>query len=105
MLARLQAESSRNMYSEQGLRGVDPPGVRAGVPAVDGRVVLQARIAAGPGRLGHRGEHLAGRVASARPCSGSVTQWVVQGLSASTASMNSSLTRTERLAFWKRTES
>ena len=48
-----------------GVRGVDPPRVRAGVPAVDRRVVLHARIAAGPGRLAHAVEHLAGRIARA----------------------------------------
>ena len=36
--ARLQAVSSRNMYSEHGLLGADRPRRRAGVPVVDGGV-------------------------------------------------------------------
>ena len=43
--------------------GVDPARVRAGVPAVDRRIVLHARIAATPGRIRHLGEHLPGRIA------------------------------------------
>ena len=50
--ARLQAESSRNMYSLQGLRGVDARRVLRGVPAVDGGVELHAGIAAVPGGVG-----------------------------------------------------
>ena len=50
--ARLQAVSSRNMYSEQGFEArIDPPR-GAGVPVVDGGVELDAGIGAGPGRLG-----------------------------------------------------
>jgi hypothetical protein len=48
-----------------GIAGVDPAGVGAGVPAVDRRVVLHARVAALPGALGHPVEHLAGLVARA----------------------------------------
>ena len=51
-LDRLQAESSRNMYSEQGFDALIAAGVRAGVPAVDGRVVLHAGIGAAPRGLG-----------------------------------------------------
>ena len=47
--ARLQAVSSRNMYSEHGFERADRPRGRAGVPVVDGGVELQARIGAGPG--------------------------------------------------------
>ena len=43
------------------VRGVNPPRVRAGVPMVDRRVVLHARIAAGPSAFGHPIEHVAGR--------------------------------------------
>ena len=51
-LARLQAESSRNMYSLHGFDGVDARRVLRGVPAVDGGVVLHAGIAAVPGGFG-----------------------------------------------------
>ena len=47
--ARLQAESSRNMYSEQGLLALMRACVLASVPAVDGAVVLHAGVAALPG--------------------------------------------------------
>ncbi len=36
-----------------GVRTVDTAGLRAGVPVVDGVVVLNARVGAGPGGLGH----------------------------------------------------
>ncbi len=42
------------------VRGIDPPRVRAGMPVIDGRVVLHARIAAVPGPFGHLGHHFAG---------------------------------------------
>jgi len=45
-----------------GVGGVDAAGVRAGVPAVDRAVVLDPRVAAGPGRLGDAAEQLAGLV-------------------------------------------
>ncbi len=48
------------MYSEQGLRRIDPPVVRAGVPLVDGRVVLHARVGARPGGEGDLVPQLAG---------------------------------------------
>ena len=51
------------MYSEHGIAGVDAPGVRTRVPAVDRRIVLHARIAAAPGGLGHLREHLPRRIA------------------------------------------
>src|SRR5208283_4177697 len=39
-----------------GVAGGDPAGLRAGVPVVDGAVVLDARVGAVPGRLGHRAQ-------------------------------------------------
>src|SRR5215212_1380421 len=42
--------------------GVDAVRVRAGVPVVDGRVELQAGIAADPRRLGHAPHEVAGLV-------------------------------------------
>ena len=85
------------------IAGVDPPAVGAGVPVVDRRVVLHAGIAAVPGTLGHAIQHVAGLVRRAG-LFGSVTQCVVQSSSFSTACMNSSVTRTERLAFWNMIE-
>ena len=64
--ARLHAVSLRNMYSEHGLRRVDPVRVRARVPVVDRGVVLDARVAAQVGRLGHLAEDLAGLVRAGR---------------------------------------
>ena len=55
MLARLQAESSRNMYSEQGFEAL----IRPEFGQVCQRLIVvsycKPGIAAGPGRLGHRG--------------------------------------------------
>ena len=47
--ARLQAVSSRNMYSEHGFDARIAPAGRAGVPVVHGGVEVQARIGRGPG--------------------------------------------------------
>ena len=58
------------------IAGVDAARVRAGVPAVDRRVVLHARIAAVPGAFGHPLQQLAGRIVGAGR-GGSVTQCVV----------------------------
>ena len=44
------------------IRGVDSTRVGARVPAIDRRVVLHARVAAAPGRMGHPLEHLAGLI-------------------------------------------
>ncbi len=49
-----------------GVRGVDPAGIGAGMPAIDGGIVLEARVSATPGRLGRFLEHLAGRIFGAR---------------------------------------
>ena len=42
------------------VRAVDPAGLRAGVPVVDGVVVLDAGVGAGPGGLGHLAEERLG---------------------------------------------
>ena len=42
------------------VRAVDPAGLRAGVPGVDGVVVLDAGVGAGPGGLGHLAEERLG---------------------------------------------
>ena len=59
-LARLQAESSRNMYSLQGLLALIRAVFLRGVPAVDGGVVLHAGIAAVPGGFGNLVEQVFG---------------------------------------------
>ena len=102
MLARLQAVSSRNMYSEHGLLAL----IRPEFGQVCQRLIVvsyctpgspqaQAPSAIWPStsRAGQLGPAL--RVG--HPVGG-------PGLSSATACMNSSLTRTERLAFWNRIE-
>ena len=42
------------------IRGVDPPGIGAGMPAIDRGVVLHAGIAALPGALRHPFKHIPG---------------------------------------------
>ena len=61
--ARLQAELSRCTYSLHGLEPLMRP-CRRRVPAVDGGVVLQARVGALPGRVGDLAEQVAGGHAS-----------------------------------------
>src|SRR6478609_1574394 len=103
MLARLQAVLSRNMYSLHGLLALMRPLLgqvchllmvvsycTPGSPQCQAQSAMRFKSS----RAGHEGPS----------CVGSVTQWVVQVWSFSTASMNSSVTRTERLAFWKRIE-
>ena len=51
-LARLQAELSRNMYSEHGLDALMRAVFLRRMPAIDGGVELHAGIAAQPGGLG-----------------------------------------------------
>ena len=58
MLARLQAESSTNMYSEHGLLALIRPEFGQVCQRLIVRVVLHAGIAAAPGGVGHLGEHL-----------------------------------------------
>ena len=81
------------------VRAVDAAGGVRGVPAVDRGVELQAGVGALPGGLGDLAEQVAGRdrLDDLEP---SVTARRCQSASASTASMNSSVTRTELLAFW-----
>src|SRR4051812_23646986 len=103
MLARLQAVSSRNMYSLHGLLALMRPLLgqvchllivvsycTPGSPQCQ----AQSAMRLSSSRAGHEGPSLLG----------SVTQCVVHFWSFSTASMNSSVTRTERLAFWNRIE-
>ncbi len=86
------------------IAGVDAAAVRAGVPVVDRRVVLHAGIAAVPRTVGHAVEHVAGLVGRAGLAWGrSPSGWSTRS-SFSTACMNSSVTRTERFAFWNMIE-
>src|SRR6186713_1465615 len=103
MLARLQAVLSRNMYSLHGLLALMRPllGQVCHLLIVvsyctPGSPHCQAHSAMRPSssRAGHEGPSLFG----------SVTQCVVHFWFFSTACMNSSVTRTERLAFWNRIE-
>ena len=103
MLARLQAVSSRNMYSEQGFEAL----MRPEFGQVFQRLMVVSYCTPGSPQLqAHSAMRLsmsrAGKVGPA--FEGSVTQRVVQGFSASAACMNSSVTRTDRLAFWNRIE-
>src|SRR5215218_4572120 len=97
MLARLQAVSSRNMYSEHGFEAL----MRPELGQVFQRLIVvsyctpgspqpqaHSAILASTSRAGQLGPALVA----------SVTQCVVQVLFSTTACMNSSLTRTDRLA-------
>src|SRR3954462_11876805 len=103
MLARLQAVLSRNMYSLHGLLALMRPLLghvchllivvsycTPGSPQCHAQSAMRFKTS----RAGQDGPS---RV-------GSVTQCVVHFWSFSPASMNSSVTRTERLAFWNRME-
>src|SRR6202046_1961708 len=100
--ARLQAESSRNMYSEQGLDAL----MRAVFLLVCQRLMVVSYCMPGSPHC---------QVASAMECMRSRALYSLTGLrsltvrvvkepSVSTARMNSSVTRTELFAFWKKME-
>ena len=101
--ARLQAVSSRNMYSQHGLHAL--------MRAVFGQVCQSLMVVSNcmPGSphcqaasaicfMRSRALIVSARLARQH-------ERVVQSLSSTTARMNSSVTRTEWLAFWKKTES
>src|SRR5688572_23871316 len=103
MLARLQAVSSRNMYSEHGLLALMRPELgqvcqRLMVVSywMPGSPQCQAQSAMRPSssRAGYDGPSF----------DGSVTQCVDHVSPRSQAFMNSSVTRTDRFAFWNRIE-
>ena len=101
--ARLHAESSRNMYSEQGFEALIRAVFLRGVPAIDGGVELHAGIAAlisGFGDLPHQVASLDTASLAGR----SSPTVVHQSASSTTACMNSSVARTELFAFWKKME-
>src|SRR5580698_5312805 len=100
--ARLQAESSRNMYSEQGLDAL----MRPEFLLVCQRLMVESNCMPGSPHC---------HVASAMLCMMSRALYSLTGLrsftvrvekveSVSTARMNSSVTRTELFAFWKKME-
>src|SRR5205823_5001162 len=98
MLARLQAVSSRNMYSEHGFEAL----IRPEFGQVCQRLIVVSYCTPGSPQLQAPAAILsrtsrAGQLGPWRD--GSVTQCVVHCLLSTTACMNSSDTRTERLAF------
>src|SRR5580698_8867714 len=103
MLARLQAVSSRNIYSEQGFEAL----IRPEFGQVCQRLIVVSYCTPGSPQPQAHSAILAitSRAGQLGPAfCGSVTQWVVHVSFASTARMNSSLRRTDRLAFWNRME-
>src|SRR3954465_15067191 len=103
MLARLQAVLSRNMYSLHGLLALMRPLLGQVCHLL---IVVSYCTPGSPQCQTHSAMRPRSPRASydgpSRP--GSVTQCVIHFWFFSTACMNSSVTRTERLAFWKRME-
>src|SRR3954453_926856 len=99
--ARLQAESSRNMYSEQGLLALMCP-LRGDVCHL---LMVVSNCMPGSPHC-HVALEISRSRSWARWClsgrRGSRTVMVQNSRSATTAFMNSSVTRTELLAFWKK---
>src|SRR5699024_6130683 len=100
--ARLQLELSRDMYSEQGLDAVIRP---------SSGVVCQSLMVSSYCRPGSAHSQAAWAIESNRPRAStlSTTEWSwrarrANSPPASTARMNSSVTRTELFAFWYCTE-
>ena len=100
--ARLQAVSSRNMYSEQGFDAL----MRAVALQVCQRFTVVSYCMPGSPQC-HAESAMRWSSSRARSFSAgepSLTLRVHQSRSSSTACMNSSVTRTEWLAFWKKIE-
>ena len=103
MLARLQAVSSRNMYSEHGLLAL----MRPEFGQVCQRLMVVSYCTPGsPQCQAHSAIRLSRSRASyvGPACRSSVTHRVVHWPPFWTVSMNSSVIRTDRLAFWNRIE-
>src|SRR5579864_3120017 len=100
--ARLHAVSSRNMYSEHGLEAL----MRAVALHVCQRLTVESYCIPGSPQCHADSEMLFSRSRARSLSAGepSVTLRVHQSRSDSTACMNSSVTRTEWFAFWKKTE-
>src|ERR1700744_2279698 len=99
-LARLQAESARNMYSEQGLEAL----MRAVFFEVCQRLMVESYCMPGSPhcQVASAIFFMMSRAFKVFPGGPALTVWVVKSASFSTARMNSSVTRTELLAFWKK---
>src|SRR3990170_7105102 len=102
-LARLQAESSRYMYSLHGLLAL----IGAVLADVCQRLMLSWYWIPGSPQTQAASAILLRRYRAFVVSMGApvVTAWVVHSPSFSTASMKSSVTRTELLEFWKKTDS
>src|SRR5215210_4858526 len=100
--ARLQAESSRNMYSLHGLDEL----IGAVLGQVCQRWMVSSYCTPGSPQVQVPSAIWSMRKPALRVCTGRpvVTARVVQSSPCSTARRNASVTRTERLAFWNRTE-
>src|ERR1700730_8499800 len=101
-LARLQAESSRNMYSEQGLLAL----IRAVFFGVCQRLTVVSYCIPGSPQCQVESEIfiIKSRARSFSFGCPSITFFVHQSLSSSTARMKSADTRTECFALWKKIE-
>src|ERR1019366_2837417 len=101
-LARLQAESSRNMYSLHGFDAL----MRAVFLEVCQRLTVVSYCIPGSPQCQVASEILRSSSRALKVCTGraSFTAWVLNSPSRTTAYMKSSFTRTELLAFWKNTD-
>ncbi len=104
MLDRLQAVSSRNMYSLHGLLAL----IRPELGQVCQRLIVVSYCTPGsPQAHAHsamRFSNLRASYAGGSPRGLSVTQRVTHWPPRCAVSMNSSVTRTDKLAFWNRIE-
>src|SRR3954464_9652853 len=100
--ARLQAESSRNMYSEQGFEAL----MRAVFFEVCQRLMVVSYCIPGSphDQVASAMRFMISRALCVETTCPPRTALVEKSPSRSTASMNSSVTRTELLAFWKKME-
>src|SRR3954452_3330813 len=101
-LARLHAVSLRNMYSEHGLLAW----IRSVFADVCQSLIVVSYWMPGSPQTWAASAIFRKRSRALYVSIGalSTTAWVVQSLSSTTAFMKSSVTRTEWLAFWKKTE-
>src|SRR3954469_19713011 len=100
-LARLQAVSLRNMYSEHGLLAW----IRSVFADVCQSLIVESYWMPGSPQTWAASAILRKMSLALYVAIGflSTTEWVVQSLSSTTDCMKSSVTRTEWLAFWKKT--
>src|ERR1700761_3408130 len=101
-LARLQAESSRNMYSEQGFDALMRPEF---FDVCDLLIVVSYCMPGSPHcQVASAIFRIRSRALKGLTGSPPFTVRVVNSAAGSTARMNSSVIRTELLAFWKKME-